>query len=140
MDTSERGERFRIDRPANLPDKPSAPNRLLIILMGFVLGIGCGILLAALNEGLDSSVKATDELETIIGVPVLATVSFVDTPMQKQLRRSRQLVVVATVLMILFFASFMVNWLVMPIGDLWDKFEDRLVEIGVPIEKESRKL
>jgi uncharacterized protein involved in exopolysaccharide biosynthesis len=140
MDTSERGERFRIDRPANLPDKPSAPNRLLIILMGFVLGIGCGILLAALNEGLDSSVKATDELETIIGVPVLATVSFVDTPLQRQLRRSRRLVMVATVLMILFVASFLVNWLVMPIGDLWDKFEDRLVEIGVPIEKETRKL
>ena len=98
MDTSERGERFRIDRPANLPDKPSAPNRLLIILMGFVLGIGCGVLLAALNEGLDSSVKATDELETIIGVPVLATVSFFDSPMQKQLRRSRRLVMVATVL------------------------------------------
>ena len=100
MDTSERGERFRIDFPANLPDKPDKPNRLLIILMGFVLGIGGGVLLAALIEGLDASVKATDELESIAGVPVLAAVSFVDSPMQKRMRRSKQLMVVAAALVI----------------------------------------
>lgn len=140
MDTSERGERFRIDYPANLPDRPDKPNRLLIILMGFVLGIGGGIVLAALTEGLDASVKVTDELESITGVPVLATVSFFDSPMQKRLRRSKQLMVVATLLVIILAASFMINWLIMPIGDLWVKFEDRLIEIGVPIEQESEKL
>lgn len=140
MDTSQRGERFRIDRPANLPDKPSEPNRLLIILMGVVLGIGCGILLAALSEGLDSSVKASDELESIVGVPVLATVSFVDTPLQKRLRRVRRLMMMATVLATILVASLVVNWFVMPIGDLWNTFEDRLVEIGVPIEKETKKM
>jgi uncharacterized protein involved in exopolysaccharide biosynthesis len=140
MDASDRGARFRIEYPANIPHKPVKPNRLMIILMGFVLGIGCGTLLAALAEGLDSSIKATNELESISGVPVLATVSWVDSPMQKQLQRSQRLMVVATVLVILLAASFMVNWFVMPIGDLWDKFEDRLVEIGVPIEKESKKL
>ena len=34
----------------------------------------------------------------------------------------------------------MINWFVMPIGELWAKFEDRLVEIGVPIEKDPEKL
>ncbi len=139
MDTSESGARFRIDFPANLPDKPDKPNRLLIIFMGVVLGIGGGVLFAALTEGLDSSVKATDELETIAGVPVLAAVSFFDSPKQKWERRKKQLMVVATAVGIILIASFMINWFVMPIGELWAKFEDRLVEVGVPIEKESNK-
>jgi len=139
MDTSERGERFRIDYPANLPDKPDKPKRLLIILLGFVLGIGSGILIAALTEGLDASVKATDELESIAGVPVLATVSFFYSPKQKRQRRIKRLTLVATVMVIILSVSLMINWFVMPIGELWAKFEDRLVEVGVPIEKESNK-
>lgn len=138
MDISEQGAQFSIDYPAVLPHKPSEPNRLLIILMGFVLGIGCGTLLVALSEGLDSSVKATDELETISGVPVLATLSYFDTPVQKRLRRSRRLMMMGTVLMGILLASLVLNWFVMPIGDLWAKFEERLVEIGVPIEKEAK--
>ena len=140
MDTSDRGERFRINSPATLPKKPSEPNRLLIILMGVVLGVGCAILIAALAEGIDSSVKATDELENIAGVSVLATVSFVESAIQKQQRRSRQLMAVATVVGIIIIASCLINWFVMPIDEIWDKFEDRLVEIGVPIEKENNTL
>ena len=40
MDVSEQGARFRIDHPAILPDKASKPYRLLIILLGFMLGAG----------------------------------------------------------------------------------------------------
>ncbi len=67
MDVSEQGARFRIDHPAILPDKASKPYRLLIILLGFMLGAGGGIALAALLEGLDSSVKASDEAEIVMG-------------------------------------------------------------------------
>jgi len=140
MDTTDRGERFRIDYPAILPDKPSKPNRLLVILMGFVLGIGGGVVVAALAEGLDSSVKATDQVESIAGVPVLASVSFVDSPLQRKLRQGKRMMMVASVLVIILVASLMINWFVMPIGDLWTKFEDRLVEIGVPIDTASKKI
>jgi len=137
MDTTERGERFRIEYPANLPSAPSKPNRLLIILMGFVLGIGGGIILAALFEGLDSSVKSTAELEGLTGVPVLATVSFFDSPQQKWLKRKKQIMIGATVLAIVLITSLMINWFYMPMDELWVRFEERLIEIGVPIEKES---
>jgi hypothetical protein len=108
--------------------------------MGVVLGTGAGILLAAVTEGLDSSVKAVDDLEALAGVPVLATVSFFDSPKQKRERRLKNLMVVATVVVFLLFVSLMINWFVMPMGDLWAKFEDRLVEVGVPIERDSETM
>ena len=137
MDVSEQGERFRIEYPAILPDKPSKPNRLLIILMGFVLGTGCGILLAALSEGLDSSIKAADEMESVLGVPVLATISFYDSPNQKRARRLKRVVVTSSVIAIILIGSIVVDRYVMPLNELWTQFEDRLVEMGVPIEKEA---
>ncbi len=140
MDTSESGQRFRVDSPANLPGRPSKPNRLLIILLGFVLGFGFSVVLAALMEGLDSSIKATEELEHLAGVPVLATLSFVDSPEQKRLRRAKQLTVCATVIVFVLIGSLLLNWFVMPIDDIWQKFEDRLVEIGVPLEKDHNKI
>jgi hypothetical protein len=105
--------------------------------MGFVLGIGGGIILAALAEGLDTSVKATGELESLAGVPVLATVSFVDTPKHKRIRRMKRLMVSGGVLAVVLIVSLMINWFVMPMDELWARFEDRLVEIGIPIEKKT---
>lgn len=139
MDLAERGERFRINHPAYIPDKPFKPNRLLIILIGFVLGAGCAVTLAAVTEGLDSSIKTPDEMEEVLGVPLLATISLYDSPREKRMRQLRRAVVTAYVIVIVLLGSVVVDRFVMPLGDLWTKFEDRLVEMGVPIEKKSVK-
>ncbi|MCB2146380.1 MAG: hypothetical protein KQI81_07880 [Deltaproteobacteria bacterium] len=122
MDVSDQGQRFHIDAKAFLPDKPFKPNRLIIILLGFLLGLGVAVGLTAVKEGMDTSIKSTDEAESIFGVPVLATVAFFDTPTQKRLRRSKRLIMVFTLLVITIAASLMVNWFVAPIGELLDIF------------------
>ena len=137
MDVSERGQRFRIDYPATLPDKPVKPNRLLIILMGIVLGGGCAVLLAALVEGLDSSIKAPDEFESMLGVPVLTTISLYDSPAHKRQRWIRRLVMATSVIAFVLVVSLVVDRFVIPLSEVWSTVEDRLVEMGFPIEKES---
>ena len=59
MEETQRGERFTIIEPAQLPEKPYKPNRLIIILVGFVLALGAGVGLAAAQEGLDNTVKTS---------------------------------------------------------------------------------
>jgi 4-hydroxybenzoate polyprenyltransferase len=110
---------------------------LLIILLGFMLGAGGGIALAALLEGLDSSVKVSEEVERVWGLPVLATISFYDSPAQKRQRRMKRIVLATSIVAILLVGSLAVDRFVLPLDDLWAKFEDRLVEMGVPIEKKS---
>jgi len=139
MDISQQGERFRIEYPASLPKKPYEPNRLLIILMGFVLGSGCGILLAALAEGLDSSVKSSGDIQHLLGVPVLATISLYDSPEQKRLRWLKKAMLASSIIVVILLGSVVVDRYMIPLGDLWTKFEDRLVDMGIPIEKDGSK-
>ena len=137
MDVSDQGQRFHIDSKAFLPDKPYKPKRFIIVLLGFLVALGAAVGVTALKEGMDTSIKAADDLENLLGVPVLAAVSFVDSPAQKRMRRSRRLMVLGTVLVTIIVTSFAINWFVMPIGDLWAKVENRLVEIGLPLDKKS---
>ena len=62
MEEAQQGERFTITDAAQLPEKPFKPNRLAIILIGFVLGLGAGVGVGAIGESLNSSIKTADEL------------------------------------------------------------------------------
>ncbi len=72
---------FRIVDPAVLPIKPVSPNRILIMLLGLAGGIAGAFGLMVLIDVFDKSVKSVDMLRTF-GVPVLAVVPHIRTPME----------------------------------------------------------
>ena len=59
---------------AELPTVPSSPRVPLNMAIGVLLGIIVGVGLAFFIEYLDTSVKTMDDVETMLGVPVLAIV------------------------------------------------------------------
>lgn len=135
MDVSERGERFEIIESAHIPEKPYKPNRIAIILFGLVLGLFMGLSLAALQEGRDLSVKSGDDIEAILGTPVIATVSLFTSEQQKKQRRLKKLKSALVVVLAVVCISFIIDQFMMPLGQVWGTFTDRLVEMGLPIEK-----
>jgi polysaccharide biosynthesis transport protein len=83
------GERFTLIDSARLPEKPVSPNIPAIILMGIVLGIGCGIGLAALREFSDQSVRSPEALFNATGITVLAGIPDIIPPKEFAHRNSR---------------------------------------------------
>jgi polysaccharide chain length determinant protein (PEP-CTERM system associated) len=67
-------EQFRVLDPANLPDRPSYPNRLAFGAYGSAGGLGLGLVLAFLLEMRDTSMRTERDIEFVLRLPVLAMV------------------------------------------------------------------
>jgi len=74
LDRKQQGEQFRVLDPANLPDKPSFPNRPLFAAGGLGGGLALGFAIAFLLEMKDSSLKTERDVEFALRLPVLAMI------------------------------------------------------------------
>ena len=112
MEDEQMGENFKVVEPAFLPEKPYKPNRLAIILIGGVMGIGAGVGLASLKEFADRTVLDSALMEKISGLHVLAVISTMQTEEQIRKLKRRKIIfavsIVMTVSMILILFHFFV--------------------------------
>jgi len=77
LEKKQKGEQFRVIDPARLPQKPVEPNmkKLFMLVLVAVLGIVPGLVF--LMEYLDTSFTKPDEIESLLGIPVVATLPVV---------------------------------------------------------------
>lgn len=74
LEKDQKGERFTVVEPALLPEKPDKPNRLAIVLVGIVLGLGAGVGTAAFMEFNDQSIRSAEGLAQATSFPVLGVI------------------------------------------------------------------
>jgi len=74
IETSSKGERFRVVESAELPDSPIKPNRPVWFVAGVVLGMMLGVGLLVVREMSDQSFHSVMDLQNVLGLPVLAAV------------------------------------------------------------------
>jgi capsular polysaccharide biosynthesis protein len=74
--------------PANLPDKPSFPNRPLFALGGLAGGLGLGLGIAFFLEMKDSSFKTERDVEFALHLPVLAMVPAIEPLLAKSNKKN----------------------------------------------------
>ena len=112
MEEEQLGESFQVIEPAFFPEKPDKPNRLAIILIGVVLGMGLAVGLAALREFTDNTLRDAGTLEALAGMPIFGVVpSIVTAEDQMRLRRKRLSTVFGSVFgvaMVLLLFHFLV--------------------------------
>jgi polysaccharide chain length determinant protein (PEP-CTERM system associated) len=73
LEKKQQGEQFKILDPARYPEKPVKPDRDRILMMGAFIGLAAGLGLAWFRDTLDQSFHSEEELETDLGLPILAT-------------------------------------------------------------------
>ncbi|MDA1303468.1 MAG: AAA family ATPase [Nitrospirae bacterium] len=74
LEKRQKGERFRILDPANLPTAPEGPQRLIILVGGLVIGLGLGCGLAFLIDQWNPTFRRSEDAEISLGFPILATI------------------------------------------------------------------
>ena len=74
LEKRQQGEQFRVLDPANVPQKPEKPNRLVIMMFGLIGGCGLGVGLAIGLDLLNPTFRRREEVEIMPGIQVLATI------------------------------------------------------------------
>jgi hypothetical protein len=74
VETGHQGENFRILDAAIPPEGPAAPDRLRLIIMGFLLAVAAMAGIVVLAEQVDTSFHTVDEVREFTAVPVIAAI------------------------------------------------------------------
>lgn len=106
MEEEQKGERFTLIEPANYPETPFKPNRLAIVLFGFVAGVGIGTGMVALREYADHSIHDEDMLARVTSFPVLGCIPEIIT--QDDIAKKRRLYVVVFAGLFLIFVGIFI--------------------------------
>jgi succinoglycan biosynthesis transport protein ExoP len=75
---SEAVEEVSLVRPAPEPDTPGGTEKLNTVAVGALLGLMLGLVLAFVQETLDTSIGTIEDVETYLEVPVLGVVPHID--------------------------------------------------------------
>jgi succinoglycan biosynthesis transport protein ExoP len=100
ISSSQQGESIRVVDAANLPERPVAPKRPMLIIMGIMLGLFAGLALAgAFEVPRLLTIQTTNDAEHYTGLPVLVAVPELLTPQEaRRLPRRRLLLITAGII------------------------------------------
>ncbi len=91
VEKTQKGEQVRIIEASFEPPEPSFPNRLLILVLGLFLGLAIGGAVGVLLEVTDTSFHGGRELQSALGIPVLAAIPPIWFDADLAARRRRRL-------------------------------------------------
>lgn len=86
LESQQRGERFTLIRSPSIPGSPYSPNRLGIILLGFVLAIGLSAGLVAFVESADPTVRGSRDIRALTSLPLISAVPIMRTTRDQRTR------------------------------------------------------
>jgi uncharacterized protein involved in exopolysaccharide biosynthesis len=78
LEQRQQGEQFRVMDAPNLPDAPTFPNPFVFAGGGFAVGLFLGLLIAALLEYRDTSLRNERDIWAFTKLPTLGIISHID--------------------------------------------------------------
>ena len=121
------GEKLTIMEPPLLPEQPSKPKRLLLMLVGFVLSTGFGAGCGAMAEALDGSVRGARALRTLGDIPLLGSIPHIATNAELRARKRRRLAAVAGTAAALAGCLVLVHLFVRPLDVVYFQIVARFI-------------
>jgi succinoglycan biosynthesis transport protein ExoP len=74
LETERKGEKFTLIEPPQTPEKPVSPNRLLILILGFVVALAVGAGAVVVRDSFDASIRGPNDIRQLLQVPALASI------------------------------------------------------------------
>jgi hypothetical protein len=121
LEEEQKGERFTLIEPANYPEKPYKPNRMVILVLGVVVSFGMGIATLSLREYTDNSIRDADMLARSTSFPVLGSIPVIITREDVAKRIRKRLLLATALLLVVVGVIVVIQQLSFDMGMIWEK-------------------
>ncbi len=119
LEEEQKGETFTLIEPPIAPEKPEKPDREKIMLLSLGLGIALGLALTILMELLNEVIRGPKALERITGKLPVVVIPYIETPMDRALRKRRLTLIWIISSVIIIAAIALTHFFVMPLSHIW---------------------
>ena len=119
MESERKGERFTLIEPPLMPELPIKPNRIMILVIGFVFAIGGAIGVILLAEAVDDSVVGASGVLKVMGVPPLAAIPLIKTEEEKRTAKKYLLFGMLGVIGAFILFLTLIHFAYKPLDVLW---------------------
>jgi len=79
LETSEKGERYVLQRTPAEPTSAAFPNRIAVIVLGFIFAVASSFGVMLIVEALDAKVRSVRDLKNLTGMPPIAIIPILET-------------------------------------------------------------
>ena len=86
LELSDQGERYVLQRSPSEPARAAFPNRMAIMILGFIFAIGCAFGAVVISEAVDGTVRGLRDLKQLTGMPPIAVIPVLETRAEQRRR------------------------------------------------------
>ena len=119
LEQESKGERFTLIQPPLMPEQPISPNRILILIAGFVVAIAIAVGVMILLEKMDPTFYSARVVTRLLGKAPLVTVQHISTPDELQKMRRSRVVMVSGLMFACLAIAITAHIAWMPLDVLW---------------------
>lgn len=127
LESENKSERFTLLEPPIMPEKPIKPDRIKIIVLGFILAIASSGGMLLLIPSIDQQIRGVDALTYVMGRPPLVVIPYITTNKEDMLRKRNIKLVAAASALIIASIVVALHTFYMPLDILWQKILARLL-------------
>lgn len=126
LEKKQMSQKLRLIDPPVIPEQPSSPNRLALLLIGGILALGFGVGTGSAYEFLDKSVYDSNQLAGLVKQPVFSEIPYIETIQEKRQNILKKLGFILLFLVSLALVLWAVHLWVTPLEVIWIHFQERL--------------
>jgi len=119
LEKDNKGERFSLIEPPLLPERPIKPNRIAIVILGFVFSLGFGFGIIFLLEMMDKTVRGIKDITSVVGFPPLAIIPYIATYDEIVHSKKNMLIVLGSSMSIVTLSFFLTHTFYKPLDVIW---------------------
>jgi|TARA_B100000674_G_scaffold74561_4_gene51612 polysaccharide biosynthesis transport protein len=119
LEQESKGERFTLIQPPLMPERPISPNRILILIAGFIVAIVIAVGVIIVLEKMDPTFYSARVVTQLLGKAPLVTVQHIRTPREVAITRRSRVVMAGGLMLACLGVAIITHIAWMPLDVLW---------------------